>query len=219
MKDRINEYLLAQIPPRSPFFTELELEAKRNQVPIMEPDSLALMLQVMAIAKTSRILEIGAAIGYSALRMCEALPDATIVTVERDEARFQEAQANITRYGAADRVELLLGDALLVADKLCQKGPFDAIFIDAAKGQYEKFFQLFSPVLTEDGVIYTDNVLFKGLALEESEEVQKKARIARKMRAFNAFLNQQSAYTTVTIPLGDGLAITRRKKFGVADHE
>ncbi|WP_099221136.1 O-methyltransferase [Listeria costaricensis] len=219
MKERIHDYLLAQVPPRSPFFTELESVAKRDQVPIMEPDSLAVMLQVMAIAKTKRILEIGSAIGYSALRMCEALPDATIVTIERDEARFLAAQANIARYGADDRVEILLGDALLDAEKLCQKGPFDAIFIDAAKGQYEKFFQLFAPVLTDGGIIYTDNVLFKGLALEESEEVQKKARIARKMREFNVFLNQQSAYTTVTIPLGDGLAITRRKQFGVAEHE
>ncbi|EMG28554.1 O-methyltransferase family protein [Listeria fleischmannii 1991] len=209
MKDTIHDYLVAQIPERSAFFREIEEFAKENQVPIMEVDSLHAMLQVMAIQKPKRILELGTAIGYSALRIQEVLPDAEIVTIERDEERYQLAISNFKRYGE-NQVEAVLGDALLDADKLVSKGPYDAIFIDAAKAQYEKFFEIYTQVLSQEGVLYSDNVLFKGLALDEPDEVKKKARVARKMRDFNQFLVEQENFITTTIPLGDGLAITRR---------
>lgn len=209
MKDTIHDYLVAQIPERSAFFREMEKFAKENQVPIMEVDSLHAMLQVMAIQKPKRILELGTAIGYSALRIQEVLPDAEIITIERDEERYQLAISNFKRYGE-NHVEVVYGDALLDADKLVSKGPYDAIFIDAAKAQYEKFFQIYTEVLSQEGVLYSDNVLFKGLALDEPDEVKKKARVARKMRDFNQFLVEQENFITTTIPLGDGLAITRR---------
>ncbi|MBC1399247.1 O-methyltransferase [Listeria fleischmannii] len=209
MKDTIHDYLVAQIPERSAFFREMEKFAKENQVPIMEVDSLHAMLQVMAIQKPKRILELGTAIGYSALRIQEVLPDAEIITIERDEERYQLAISNFERYGE-NHVESVYGDALLDADKLVSKGPYDAIFIDAAKAQYEKFFQIYTEVLSQEGVLYSDNVLFKGLALDEPDEVKKKARVARKMRDFNQFLVEQENFITTTIPLGDGLAITRR---------
>lgn len=209
MKDTIHDYLVAQIPERSAFFREMEKFAKENQVPIMEVDSLHAMLQVMAIQKPKRILELGTAIGYSALRIQEVLPDAEIITIERDEERYQLAISNFERYGE-NHVEAIYGDALLDADKLVSKGPYDAIFIDAAKAQYEKFFQIYTEVLSQEGVLYSDNVLFKGLALDEPDEVKKKARVARKMRDFNQFLVEQENFITTTIPLGDGLAITRR---------
>lgn len=206
----IHDYLLEQIPASSPFFLEIEEYAKQEAVPIMEKDSLHAMLQIMAIQQPKRILELGTAIGYSALRMQEVLPETEIITIERDEDRFSVAQENVERFGT-NQVELVLGDALLDFEKLGSKGPFDAIFIDAAKAQYEKFFDLYSPHLTAKGVIYSDNVLFKGLALDELPEVQKKARIAKKMRKFNGFLMDQPEFVTSIIPLGDGLAVTRRR--------
>ncbi|EUJ56004.1 O-methyltransferase family protein, C-terminal part [Listeria fleischmannii FSL S10-1203] len=101
------------------------------------------------------------------------LPDAEIITIERDEERYQLAISNFERYGE-NHVESVYGDALLDADKLVSKGPYDAIFIDAAKAQYEKFFQIYTEVLSQEGVLYSDNVLFKGLALDEPDEVKKK---------------------------------------------
>ncbi|WP_163652986.1 O-methyltransferase [Listeria sp. PSOL-1] len=212
MNESIHQYLLSQVPESEPFFLKLEQYAKEHGVPIMEPDSIFAMLQIMQISKPKRILEIGTAIGYSALRMFAALQDVEITTMERDEERYEQARKNIALFGAEKNVKACLGDALVDTSILQENGPYDAIFIDAAKAQYEKFFYLYSPLLSQNGVIYSDNVLFKGLALELDQEAQKKARVARKMREFNEFLNKQSEFTTFIIPLGDGLGITQRKR-------
>ncbi|WP_271001347.1 O-methyltransferase [Listeria seeligeri] len=214
MNDIIHDYLLKHIPKSSPFFEELEEYARENEVPIMEPDSLHCLLQILDIQKPKRILELGTAIGYSALKMADKLPNTEIVTVERDEERYNKAIHNIERYGAADRIKVLLTDAIEGAEGILAYGPFDAIFIDAAKAQYEKFFHIYTDSLAPDGVIYSDNVLFKGLALEMSPEKQRKLRVARKMRNFNDFLVTHSDFETTTIPLGDGLSISKRKKTG-----
>ncbi|EOX1660678.1 O-methyltransferase [Listeria monocytogenes] len=214
MNDIIHDYLLKNIPKSSPFFEELEAYAKENEVPIMEPDSLYCLLQILDIQKSKRILELGTAIGYSALKMADKLPDAEIITVERDEERYEQAIHNIQRYGANDRVKVLLTDAIEGAEEILAHGPFDAIFIDAAKAQYEKFFHIYTDSLAENGVIYSDNVLFKGLALDMTPEKQRKLRVARKMRHFNDFLVTHPDFETTTIPLGDGLSISKRKKTG-----
>ncbi|MBC1420853.1 O-methyltransferase [Listeria seeligeri] len=214
MNDIIHDYLLKHIPKSSPFFEELEEYARENEVPIMEPDSLHCLLQILDIQKPKRILELGTAIGYSALKMADKLPNTEIVTVERDEERYNKAIHNIERYGAADRIKVLLTDAIEGAEGILAYGPFDAIFIDAAKAQYEKFFHIYTDSLAPDGVIYSDNVLFKGLALDMSPEKQRKLRVARKMRNFNDFLVTHSDFETTTIPLGDGLSISKRKKTG-----
>ncbi|HBJ9998532.1 TPA: O-methyltransferase [Listeria monocytogenes] len=214
MNDIIHDYLLKNIPKSSPFFEELEAYAKENEVPIMEPDSLYCLLQILDIQKPKRILELGTAIGYSALKMADKLPDAEIITVERDEERYEQAIHNIQRYGANDRVKVLLTDAIEGAEEILVHGPFDAIFIDAAKAQYEKFFHIYTDSLAENGVIYSDNVLFKGLALDMTPEKQRKLRVARKMRHFNDFLVTHPDFETTTIPLGDGLSISKRKKTG-----
>ncbi|ECH7000241.1 O-methyltransferase [Listeria monocytogenes] len=214
MNDIIHDYLLKNIPKSSPIFEELEAYAKENEVPIMEPDSLYCLLQILDIQKPKRILELGTAIGYSALKMADKLPDAEIITVERDEERYEQAIHNIQRYGANDRVKVLLTDAIEGAEEILAHGPFDAIFIDAAKAQYEKFFHIYTDSLAENGVIYSDNVLFKGLALDMTPEKQRKLRVARKMRHFNDFLVTHPDFETTTIPLGDGLSISKRKKTG-----
>ncbi|EDN9714671.1 methyltransferase domain-containing protein [Listeria monocytogenes] len=214
MNDIIHDYLLKNIPKSSPFFEELEAYAKENEVPIMERDSLYCLLQILDIQKPKRILELGTAIGYSALKMADKLPDAEIITVERDEERYEQAIRNIQRYGANDRVKVLLTDAIEGAEEILAHGPFDAIFIDAAKAQYEKFFHIYTDSLAENGVIYSDNVLFKGLALDMTPEKQRKLRVARKMRHFNDFLVTHPDFETTTIPLGDGLSISKRKKTG-----
>lgn len=214
MNDIIHDYLLKHIPKSTPFFEELEVYAKEHEVPIMEPDSLHCLLQILDIQKPERILELGTAIGYSALKMADKLPKTEIITIERDEERYKEALHNIERYGASDRIKVLLTDAIEGSEEILTYGPFDAIFIDAAKAQYEKFFHIYTDSLAPDGVIYSDNVLFKGLALDMSPEKQRKLRVARKMRHFNDFLVTHPDFDTTTIPLGDGLSISKRKKTG-----
>lgn len=217
MDDLIRTYLQEQIPKRTPFFQEIEAYAGQNNVPIMEADSLEAMLMIMDIQQPKRVLELGTAIGYSALRIADRLPNASIVTVERDQKRYEQAIQNIKAYGAEKQIHVFLADALESAELILQQGTFDAIFIDAAKAQYEKFFTIYTANLSENGVVYTDNVLFKGLALELEPDVQKKRRIAKKMRAFNQFLTAHPDFSTSIIPLGDGLAITKRKVKGSSD--
>ena len=207
----IKKYIEAHLPKRNILFQELEQFAKEHRVPIMEPTGLDTMLQIMRIQNWKRILEIGTAIGYSALRMAEALPNANIVTLELDETRVEQALANIERAGLGARITVLKGNALDLYEQVADLGSYDAIFIDAAKGQYIKFFEVFSKSLTESGCIYSDNVLYKGLVAEEEIENRCIRGVVEKLKAFNQWLMKNHEYDTTIISVGDGLAVSRKK--------
>lgn len=211
MKDEMKDYLEGLLPERNSFFQELEQFAKEHQVPIMEPTGIQVLLQMMKIQGPKRILEIGTAIGYSALRMADALPDANIVTIEMDEERIGQALANIDRASMKQRITILKGNALDLYDEVEALGPFDAIFIDAAKGQYIKFFEMYSELLSENGCIYSDNVLFKGLVAKAETTNKRLAGIVKKLKAYNQGLMDNNKFDTVIIQAGDGLAISRKR--------
>jgi predicted O-methyltransferase YrrM len=170
------------------------------------------MLQLLRIHGSKKILEVGTAIGYSALRMAEALPEAEIVTIERDLERIQTAKEFIQRSGKGGQIILIEGDALEVENDVRAYGPFDAIFIDAAKGQYKKFFELYAKYLKADGVIVTDNVLFKGLVAEEEIDSKRTRNLVKKIDDFNMWLMNHSEFNTVILPVGDGIAISIKKR-------
>ena len=211
MNDSIKKYIEDHLPERNALFQELEQFAKEHRVPIMEPTGIDAMLQIMRIQSPKRILEIGTAIGYSALRMAEALPEASVVTLELDEVRVEQALANIKRAGLEDRVTVLKGNALDLYDEVAAIGSYDAIFIDAAKGQYIKFFEIYSRCLSEKGCIYSDNVLFKGLVAEDVIENQRLRGIVEQLKTFNKWLMENQDYDTSIISVGDGLAVSRKK--------
>ncbi|MBS4199757.1 O-methyltransferase [Bacillus sp. FJAT-49732] len=211
MNDSIKKYLESYIQERNSFFTELEQFALDHRVPIMEPTGIETMLQIMKIQNAKSILEIGTAIGYSALRMADAIQCAQIVTLEMDEERISLAKENIKRSNMGNRVTVIQGNALDLYDQVAVHGPFDAIFIDAAKGQYGKFFTMYKELLTDNGCIYTDNVLFKGLVADEnSSENKRLSSVASKIKQFNNWLYEQKDFTTVIIPVGDGLAVSKK---------
>lgn len=213
MKDAIDQYLEGLLPERSELFQQLEQFAKENKVPIMEPMGIETLLQLLRIQGPKRILEIGTAIGYSALRMVDAIDDVHVVTLEMDETRAKQAEDNIVQAGMANRITIIKGNALELFGEVKDLGPFDAIFIDAAKGQYTRFFEIYEPLLTNNGCIYSDNVLFKGLvALEPTGENKRLENIAKKIRGYNQWLMNNQSYRTVIIPTGDGLAISRKIK-------
>ncbi|HEY4554324.1 MAG TPA: O-methyltransferase [Bacillaceae bacterium] len=212
MKDPNQTYLEALLPERKEIFRNMELFAKENRVPIMEPTGIAVMLQIMSIQKPRRILEIGTAIGYSAMRMAEALPETRIITMEMDDTRYEQAMQNVQASDYAEQISILKGDALDLAGEAEKFAPFDAIFIDAAKGQYSKFFDLYSPMLADGGIVYSDNVLYKGLVADDSAAASKRlAKIAGKIGAFNKWLMEREDFHTVILSVGDGLAISRKK--------
>ncbi|MCJ7841791.1 O-methyltransferase [Lederbergia sp. NSJ-179] len=211
MDESVKAYLTSLIPDRQTIFHEMEQYAKDQHVPIMELTGIEVMLHNMKIQQPKRILEIGTAIGYSALRMAKALPDCQIVTVEIDESKVEQARFYIRRAGVEERITIIHGNALDVVESVRTLGSFDAIFIDAAKGQYKKFFELYSDLLAPRGCVYVDNVLFRGLVADPaSNENKRLAKIAEKLDDFNRWLMNHKDFETVIIPVGDGLAVSRK---------
>jgi predicted O-methyltransferase YrrM len=208
----IVEYIQSLLPEREEAILKMEDYAREHHVPIMDLVGIETMLHLLKIANPKKILEIGTAIGYSAIRMAKVLPNAKIVTIERDEERYKQALLYVNETKTSEQIEVLFGDALELSDQVAEKGPFDALFIDAAKGQYRRFFELYEPLLTERGIIITDNVLFKGLVASEQPIEQKRIRqLVQKIREYNEWLMNHPRYETIILPIGDGMAISRRR--------
>ncbi|KMM37572.1 O-methyltransferase [Guptibacillus hwajinpoensis] len=210
ISDHVEQYLESLRPKREGLVKEMEVYAIENNVPIMEQTSLAVMLQLLSFKKPDLILEIGAAIGYSAIRMADLLPDTTIITVERDETRYREAVANIEKAGYSERITILYGDAFELADELKRFGPYQALFIDAAKGQYKRFFDEFFDVVEEQGIVLSDNILFRGMVAEEEIQEKRFRSMVKKLRHYNEFLMSHPDLDTTIYPVGDGLAVSQR---------
>ncbi|MFS0861663.1 O-methyltransferase [Fredinandcohnia sp. 179-A 10B2 NHS] len=211
LSDKLTEYLEALIPAREQKIVEIEQYAIENNIPIMELVGIDTMLQILRIAQPKRILEIGTAIGYSAIRMAKALPDAKIVTIERDQERFEKAIQYINETGTNSQIEVIFGDALEVADIVKAKGIYDCIFIDAAKGQYRHFFDIYEKALSNSGLIVTDNVLFKGLVAEDQIESKRTRSLVSKIKMYNEWLMSHPDYQTTILPVGDGIAISKQR--------
>ncbi|MEQ7682474.1 MULTISPECIES: O-methyltransferase [Bacillus] len=212
--EQINEYINAMLKPRPDKVKKLEAYAKEHHVPIMEEAGIEVLLQMLSIQQAKNILEIGAAIGYSAIRMALELPDANIYTIERDDKRYEVAVNNIKDFEMENRVHVMHGDALELSESVRVTAPYDAIFIDAAKGQYTNFFELYEPMLAPDGVIFTDNVLFKGLVAQNHSDIEPKRRrkLVEKIDQYNQWLMNRPDYQTVILPVGDGIAISKKKR-------
>jgi len=186
--------------------------ADERGVPIMQETGLELMLQLLRIKQPAAILEIGSAIGYSAMMMARHLPNTVVSTIERDEARFEEAQRFLGLSNVKDRVWLRLADALEIDNQELPLEKYDVIFIDAAKAQYQKFFEKYAPLLKEDGIIISDNLIFHGLIFEpEAIESRNLRRLVQKINHYNEWLANHPDYDTVLLPLGDGIAISKKK--------
>ena len=211
MKDDIHGYIESLLTPREGLLAEMEQYAAEHRVPIMEPVGMDTLLSILKLQKPARLLEIGTAIGYSALRMAETVPGLRVTTLERDEDRFEKASQYISRSGNQDRIHILFGDALELAEKAAEEGPFDAIFIDAAKGQYRRFFELYAPMLKKGGVIYSDNVLFKGYMAGNAAPSKRIEKIAQKITDYNKWLMAHPEYDTSIVPSGDGIAISIKR--------
>lgn len=198
---------------RNPLLREMERFAKETNVPIMELNGIDTMLHFMKIRKVKTICEVGTAIGYSALRMATAISESTICTIERDKDRFDLAKEFISRSEHSNQINLIFGDALEVEEMVSQYAPFDALFIDAAKGQYQRFFEMYEKHVVSGGIIFTDNVLFKGLLEENIDGIESKRtrQLVSKIHRFNEWLVKNDNYDTVIIPTGDGLAVSIKK--------
>lgn len=186
---------------------KLETSARQRNIPIMLPDGIAYLCNYIKENNVKSILEIGSAIGYSAIKMALVSPDIKITTIEKDKERYQEALENIKSFNLLNRITIINDDAINtnITDT------FDLIFIDASKGHNIDFFNKYSNNLKENGTIITDNLSFHGLVEDESLAVTRNQRgLVKKIKLFISFLDNNKEFTTTYIPVGDKISISKR---------
>ena len=185
----------------------IEEYAKDNRIPIMLPDGIDYLCKYIKDNNIKNILEIGSAIGYSAIRMALVNDNINITTIEKDTIRYDIAVNNINKFNLEDRIKIINDDALDVSID----GMFDLIFIDASKGHNIDFFNKYKDNLVRDGVIVTDNLSFHGLVEDETLAVTKNQRgIVKKIKNFICFLDSNSEFNTIYVEVGDKISISKR---------
>lgn len=186
---------------------DITKEAAIEMVPVMQADGLELLEQLVKNNHCRTFLEIGTAVARTAVRMAEL--GLQVTTIERDPEMAQKARQNIQQSGHAHQITFIQGDAREVE----LEGSFDCIFIDAAKAQYEKFFARYSPLLSKDGIIVTDNMKFHGLVDHPERTHNRHTKsLIRHLQAYRTFLESQTEWATEFLDdKGDGIALTRRK--------
>ena len=207
MKD-FETYISELTDMDSPLVLEMEEFAKDNRIPIMDRSGMETFIGLLRIQRPKLILEIGSAIGYSAIRMVSALEEASVVTIERDNDRHASAVEFINRSGLGDRITIIEGDALLLPDESLPSLQYDALFIDAAKGQYKRFFEKYSGHVAVGGIIYCDNMFMHGAVMLPDEEVPKRNRtMIRNLKEFTSWVMRHPDYETSLLPVGDGILV------------
>ena len=188
---------------------EIKKYALENKVPIMMDDGIDFLTTFIIKNQIKSVLEIGTAIGYSAIMMALSNPYVTITSTERDEVRYLEALKNIKKLNLEDRITLIFKDALDV--KLPDK--FDLVFIDAAKSQSIRFFEQFSRNLNKNGFIITDNMDFHGYVKKDEKEIKSRnlRQLVRKIKEYRVYLEENSDYQTDFYTIGDGISVSRKK--------
>ena len=191
---------------------EIKEYAIENKIPIMNQEGIDFLTTFIIKYQIKNILEIGTAIGYSSIMMTLCGPNIKVTTIERDEQRYLEAVKNIKRLNLEDRITLIFNDALNT--KINDK--YDLIFIDAAKAQNIKFFELFERNLNEGGYIITDNMYFHGLVNKNEKEIKSRnvRGIVKKIKDYITFLKNNEDYNTTIYDIGDGIAISEKKTRG-----
>ena len=193
------------------FDIKLKEYAKENSVPIIQDEGLSFLLNAIKLKHPKVILEVGCAIAYSSIMMAKA-SDAIIYTIERDPKMYEEAKKNVKEAGLENRINIIFCDALEAFDYV-KDIKIDMLFIDAAKAQYTKFFEIYTKNLADDGIVICDNMLFHGMVLNEDlSSMSRSVRgLVRKLNNFHEFLLNNDSYDTSIYDIGDGMSISIKK--------
>lgn len=188
---------------------KIKKKALEEHIPIIMDDTLEVIAGILTKIKPLNILEIGAAVGYSAMCFSEYLQDGgRIDTIERDEERITQAKENFKKVGVEDKIKLYEGDAVEILPTL--EGNYDVVFIDAAKGKYPFFLEQALRMLNDKGVIIADNVLYKGYVMSDYNKHKQRTAV-RNLREYIARVNEDANLDTEILEVGDGLAISYKK--------
>lgn len=209
--ERMVTYIRSLEVPESAVIEAIEQEALRDRVPIIRKEMQSFLKVLLMIKRPMRILEVGAAVGFSSILMSEYMPEGGhITTIENYDKRIPIARTNFKRAGKEEQIDLIEGDALEVMHGL--EGPYDLIFVDAAKGQYIHYLPEVMRLLGTDGVLVSDNVLQEGDIIESRFAVERRNRtIHSRMREYLYELKHHDQLQTSIIPLGDGVALSVKR--------
>ncbi len=210
-RERIEDYIVSLESGHGSLCDEIARKAREEGVPIIRPGTAALLKTLVAAVHPSAILEVGTAVGYSALLMAQAMPGTCrITTIEKYEKRIPQARENFKRAGEEKRISLLEGDAGTILSGL--EGTYEFIFMDAAKGQYLNWLPQVMRLLPPGGMLVSDNILQDGTLLESRYAVERRDRtIHSRMREYLYCLKHHPDLTTAIVPIGDGVAISVKK--------
>ncbi len=206
----ITSYIRGEIPERCGILKELEEYAEKNSVPIVQPETAKFLETMMCIKRPTRILEVGCAIGYSAILMAQYLADGgSITTLEWDAETCEIARTNIEKAGLSDKIKVVLGDAKDIIPTLT--GEYDVIFLDGPKAHYIYMLNDCIRLLKKGGMLISDNILYKGMIADDEHVIRRKITIVKRLRRFISAQMQREELETVILPLGDGVTVAVKK--------
>lgn len=205
--DSVDRYLEEIRPPRGGVMGEMEALAARDDIPIVAWETGRLLASLVG-PLDARVLEVGTAIGYSALHMAEVLGRGSVITLERQPERVKQATGFLDRAGVADRVEIVSGDALETLPGL--QGPFDVLFLDATKGEYREYLRLAEQLLAERALLVVDNVLQSGQVADPAAGGRWPDESVQGQRDFNRELMESDSWRASVLAVGDGVLVAAR---------
>lgn len=210
-EERIRDYLYSLEPDWGELCESIASKARKEEIPVIKRETGALLKTMIALKQPRAILEVGTAVGYSALLMAGAAPESCkITTIEKYEPRILEAKKNFAKAEIEDRIVLLEGDAEEILQSLT--GPFDFVFLDAAKGQYLHWLPVILGLLERGGVLFSDNVLQGGDVLQSRYGVERRDRtIHGRMREYLYQIKHMEGLESAIVPIGDGVSISVKR--------
>lgn len=192
-------------------FRKMEDFAKEHKVPIINENGRKIFIDIVKKYRPQNVLEVGTAIGYSALLTSYyGAENTNIISLELDEERAKQAQNFINQSKYKDNIQIIIGDAGINLTKLDKNKKFDMVFIDAAKGQYPDYLAKALSLLAPNGIILADNVLFRGYVLSEDKPPRRYKTIVKRLREYIAMVSDKNKFITEIFEHGDGLALSRR---------
>ena len=212
----VTEYINSRYKPPFEKLVPFRNVGERDKVPIIRKETEAVLTMLLDFTRPQKIFEIGTAIGYSTAFFAMSCPCAMVYSVEKDENSYRAAQANMKNAGVDDRVRLFLGDGQEVADRLNEEGDrgFDLVFIDAGKSHYRRFLDSVLNIVSDEALIVSDNILEHGMtASDEFDPKNKHKTNILNMRAYINHLMRDSHFRTTLMSVGDGLAVTRYRRY------
>ena len=191
---------------------ELEQDALKRNIPVMQKEGILFLIEQLQERKATSCLEIGSAIGYSAMMMTTHVEHLCVETIELDEQRYLEAVGHIHEHGLEKRITIHHDDALTFQTDKLQFAPYDCLFIDAAKAQYQKFFEKYMPLVADEGICIVDNLDFHGMIFDiDNIKNRNTKQLVKKIKRFKDWIFDNELYDVEYHHVGDGICVIRKR--------